>query len=178
MTQESLRWKDLQQMKEVMNTNKNKILVLLAIMTVAAVFGGLALTTYAAENGDGNGFPTWLQGQMMHRPGAPGMAPEGRMWQGRHRFFEVSEEFKQNAIDIAEADTDVQDLLVDGYSVARVRPMLRARVEGNGDVETTADKAVVVLEKDTADRAFVHVDLTEARVTKIVILTQTVIDKS
>ena len=167
-------------MKEVMKTNRNKILVLLGIVTVAAVFGGLALTTYAAENGDENdyGFPAWMRRQMIQEPCAPGWGREGSMWQGRHRFFEVSEEFEQNAIGIAEGDEDVQGLLADGYSIAGVRPILRARVEGNGDVETTADEAVVMLEKDTTDKAVVHVDLTGARVTKIVILTRTVIDKS
>lgn len=163
-----------------MNVNRSKILGLLAIVAVAAVFGGMALTTYAVDNGEESnyGFPGWMNGQMMHGTCKRAWSREGQMWQGRHRFIEVSEEFEQNVIGIAEGDTDVQDLLAEGYNVTRVRPILKARVEGNGDVETAATEAVVMLEKDSTSKVCIRVDLVEAKVTKIVILTRTAIDKS
>ena len=159
--------------------NRSKILVLLAIVTVAAVFGGMALTTYAADNGEENnyGFPGRMKGQMMQGTCAPGWSREESPRQWRHRFVEVSEEFEQNVIDIAEGDTDVQNLLAEGYNITRVHPIMKTRVEGNGDVETTATEAVVMMEKDTSSKACVLVDLAEAKVTKIVILTRTIIEK-
>lgn len=94
-----------------------------------------------------------------------------------HRFVEVSDEFKENVTDIAKGDEDVQDLLDDGYNIIEVRPIFKAVVEGDGSVEARATDAVVLLEKDETSHATVWVDLDEVKVTKIVILTRTVIEK-
>lgn len=91
--------------------------------------------------------------------------------------MEVSEEFEANVIDIAKSDEDVQDLLDDGYNITGVRPIIKSVVEGDGSVVTKATSAIVMLEKDTTSRASVWVDLEEAKVTEIVILTRTVIEK-
>ena len=53
----------------------------------------------------------------------------------------------------------------------------KAVVEGDGSVKARATDAVVLLEKDETSHATVWVDLDEAKVTKIVILTRTVIEK-
>ena len=96
---------------------------------------------------------------------------------GRFGFVEVSEEFEENVLTIAKSDGDVLDLLDEGYSITRVRPLIITRVEANGDVVTKAAGAFIVLEQDTASIARVWVDLEEGEVTKIVILTRTVIEK-
>ena len=87
------------------------------------------------------------------------------------------DEFKENVTDIAKGDEDVQDLLDDGYNVTKVRPAIKAIVEGDGSVKARATDVIVLLEKDETSHATVWVDLDEARVTKIVILTRTVIEK-
>jgi hypothetical protein len=102
---------------------------------------------------------------------------------GRHGFggfgsIEVSDEFKQTVTSIAENDTDVQNLLNDGYNVTSVRPILKTVIDAEGNVVTKATSAVLILQKDTTGYASVTVNIEEAKVTHIVILTRTVIDKS
>jgi len=97
---------------------------------------------------------------------------------GGFGFIEVSDEFKENVITIAKADSDVQALLTDGYNITQVRPVIKTVVEADGTIVTKATSAIVVLEKDTTNRATALVDIEEAKVTEIVILTRTVIDKS
>ena len=156
---------------------KSKAIILLTLVAVSALLGGIALTAYAAANGEenSNGFPKWFNGRMMAGPcGMPRGGPHG--W-GRGGFVEVSEEFEENAINIAESDEDVQGLLGDGYNVTGVRPIIKSVVEADGDVVTKATSAIVMLEKNATGRAFVWVDVEEGTVTRIVILTRTVIEK-
>ena len=156
---------------------KGKALVLLTMVAVSALLGGMALTAYAANNGEENshGFRELFKERMMAGPF--GMPRGGQCGWRRGPAFEVSEEFEENAINIAEGDEDVQALLDDGYSVAGVRPIIKSIVEADGNVETKAADAIVILEKDETSRASAWVDLEEAKVTKIVILTRTVIEK-
>ncbi|UCC33259.1 MAG: hypothetical protein JSW53_05690 [Candidatus Bathyarchaeota archaeon] len=157
--------------------NRGKALVLLTMVAAAAVLGGIVLTTYAAENGEENNhsFPEWLRARMM--AGTCRMLREGPRGWGPRGFVEVSEEFEENAISIAESDEDVQALLDDGYSNTGVRPIIKSIVEAEGNVETKATSAILVLEKDETSHASVWVDMEEAKVTKIVILARTVIEK-
>jgi len=156
--------------------NRSKTLILLTMVAVAAIFGGIVLTSYAADNGEknSNGFPEWFNGRMM--PGTCGWARGGLRGRGGYGF-EVSEEFKQNVINIAEGDEDVQNLLADGYNVTGVRPIIKSIVEADGNVKAKATSAIVMLEKDTTGKAAIWVDLEANQVTKIVILTRTVIEK-
>ncbi len=91
--------------------------------------------------------------------------------------IEVSEEFKQTVTSMAENDTDVQNLINDGYNVTSVRPIIKTIVDGEGTVVTKATSAILTLQKDTTGYATVKVDIEEAKVTQIIILTRTVIDK-
>lgn len=102
----------------------------------------------------------------------------GRGW-GRGGFVPVtvSQEFKDNIITIVENDTDVQVLLADGYNVTKVRPIIGATVEGDGTVSIKATRAIVTMSQNTTGRASVWVNLEEGRVTRIEILTRTVIEK-
>jgi hypothetical protein len=103
--------------------------------------------------------------------------PHGMRGQGCYGSIEVSEEFKENVINIAKSDTDVQNLLNQGYNITGVRPIIKTIVEGNGTVITKATSAILMLQKDTTGRAVVTVDVENAKVTEIVILTETVIQK-
>ena len=78
---------------------------------------------------------------------------------------------------IAENDTDVQNLIADGYNATSVRPIIKTVVDTEGNVVTKATSAVLILQKDTTGHASVMVSIEEAKVTQIVIQTRTVIDK-
>jgi hypothetical protein len=102
---------------------------------------------------------------------------------GRHGFgwgcgnITVSQEYKDKVISIAQNDSDVQSLLAEGYNITGVRPIINTVVEADGTVTMKATTAIVMLEKDTTGRAFVTVNVEEGKVTKIVTLTRTVIEK-
>jgi hypothetical protein len=158
--------------------DRSKALILLTMVAVAAILGGIVLTTYAAGNGEenGNGFAEWFNnGRMM--PGTCGWPHGGPRGWGGYGFVEVSEEYEENVINIAKNDSDVQELLDDGYNITGVKPIIKAVVEGDGTVVTKATSAIIMLKKDTTSHASVWVDVEEAKVTKIVILTRTVIEK-
>jgi len=90
----------------------------------------------------------------------------------------VSQEYKDNVINIAMNDTDVQKLIAEGYNVTDVRPIISSTVEADGTVTTKATTAIITMELNTTGRAFVKVDVTQAKVTEIEIFTRTVIEKS
>jgi len=101
---------------------------------------------------------------------------------GRHGFggfghIEVSEEFEQTVINIAESNTDVQNLLTEGYNVTSLKPIIKTIVDAEGNVVNKATDAILLLENDSNGRAFVMVDIEEAKVTQIVISTITVTEK-
>lgn len=190
-------------MEEVTNIDRSKGLVLLTIVAMATILGGVALTTVGAAGADtesennieatsvveneGNSIQLLtvedgteesidsaghMHWEMMPRFG-PRRGPHG----GRGFGFEVSEEFEENVLAIAEGDEDVQALLDDGYNVTGVRPIIKTVVDGEGNIVTKATDAIVLLEKEDTERAGVWVNLDEAKVTEIVILTRTVIEK-
>jgi len=164
--------------KEVTKMDRRNALMLLALVAIAAVIGSTVYSVYAANNGEesGNGFAGWFNGRM--RLGACGGPGGWRRGGGGYGFIEVSEEYKENVINIAESDPDVQELLNNGYNITGVRPIITTRVEADGTVVTKATNAIVMLQKDTTGSASVWVDVSEGKVTKIVIMTMTVIEKS
>ena len=166
---------------------------MLTIVAIAAIMGGFLLTTQAADTSNTTAtdttntttvtadtnytaVPGWDNGCMGF--GGPGHG----MGFGRHGFggfgpIEVSDEFKEKVTTIAENDTDVQSLIANGYNVTFVHPIIKTVVDADGNVVTKATSAVVMLQKDTTGFATVTVSIEEAKVTQIVILTRTVIEK-
>ena len=161
----------------MINIERKKVAILLATIAVAAIMSGIALTAFAAANGEENSteFPGWINEGMMTGP--HGWSHGRLRVPGCFGFIEVSEEFEENVINIAESDQDVQDLRNDGYNITGIRPIIKTVVEADGSVVTKATDAIVMLEKDTTSHASVWVNLEEAKVTEIVILTRTVIEK-
>ena len=92
-------------------------------------------------------------------------------------FITVSQEYRDNVIHIAQNDSDVQNLLADGYNITDVRPIINTIVEADGTVTMKATTAIVMLSQNTTGKAFVTVNVDEGKVTEIVILTRTVIEK-
>jgi hypothetical protein len=149
---------------------------MLSTVLILAILSGIAVTVYA--NGLTNSTNTESDVILDY----------GGCFGGGHRFgrrgfgwgggsITVSQEYKDNVINIAQNDLDVQDLIADGYNITDVRPIISTVVEGDGTVTMKATTAVVMLEKDTTGRAFVTVNVEEGKVTQIVILTRTVIEK-
>jgi DNA-binding transcriptional regulator of glucitol operon len=160
----------------MMKMDRSKALILLSVVAFAAMLGGWYVTAYASGNS------TTLQesgigmAQELCGPGFKGswMPGGGR----RNGFVEVSAEYNQTVITIMESDQDVQNLLTNGYSISDVRPIIKSVVQADGTVVTKATSANVILTKDTTNTASVLVDVTAGKVTQIVIVTRTVIDKS
>jgi hypothetical protein len=107
--------------------------------------------------------------------GGHGFGRRGFGWGGGS--ITVSQEYKDNVINIAQNDSDVQNLLADGYNITDVRPIINTIVEADGTVTMKATTAIVMLSQNTTGRAFVTVNVEEGKVTEIVILTRTVIEK-
>lgn len=130
-----------------------------------------AATVQAATEENYTVSPPWMCMGLM--PGF-GRGPRGF---GGFGAVEVSSDFVTNVTNIAKSDTDVQQLLNNGYNVTRVMPIIKTTIDANGNVVTKATNATVLLEKDTTGRAFVSVDLVQGKVTQVVIWTKTVINK-
>jgi hypothetical protein len=175
----------------IMN-GKSKILALFSVIAIAAVVSGILLAPQIANAAENSNTSTTTQTSASTTQETNETIPSwnpicmgfGRLGlQARMRGFggfgtvEVSEEFKQTVISIAENDTDVQNLINDGYNVTSVRPIIKTVIDAEGNVVTKATSAVLTLQKDTTGHATVLVSIEEAKVTQIVILTRTVIEK-
>jgi hypothetical protein len=104
--------------------------------------------------------------------------PRGRGGFGNEGFgvFQLSSDFTTNVTNIAKNDSDFQNLLNQGYNITSIRPVITTTIDGNGTLTTKATTADLTL-KSTNGRAYVVVDLAQAKVTKIVTYTRTEIDK-
>ena len=177
-----------------MNT-KTKALALLAVVAIAAVAGSLVFAmqstvkadnnvavasdseqTPSAVNASNNNFTCFDNGFMGRGPAMIGRGLEGFRGPGGFGRIQVSDEFTQNVTNIVKSDSDVQNLLNQGYNITSIRPVISTVIDGNGNVVTKASTADLTLE-GTTGRAFVVVDLNQAKVTKIITITVTEIDK-
>jgi hypothetical protein len=175
-----------------MYTNrKMATLALLSVVAFAAIMSGFLLSTQAADSTDTLGTETNVAsmtaagnfsdflGWNLGGVGFGGHGPRGRPCGfGCFGPLQVSSEFEQTVTDIANNDTDVQNLLAEGYNVTAVKPIVSSVVDAEGYVTTKATSAVLLLQKDTSGAASVLVDVDQGKVTQIVILTRTVIDKT
>jgi hypothetical protein len=170
-------------------------LALLLVVALVAVMGGFLLTTQAADTSITTGANTTNTATATVNDNVTELPPWGcgGMGFGRHGFgggpmgafggykglgpVEVSSEFVQNVTNIAKSDADVQNLLAQGYNITSVRPIITNVVDANGNVTTKATNATVTLQNGTSGYASVLVNLEEGKVTRIVILTRTVIEK-
>jgi hypothetical protein len=166
--------------------SKTKALIISAAL-VLAVLSGIAYMAYA--NGETNDSTTattipWSDLSQFYAGNSTFVGREasdgrcGRGGRGPGMTITISEEFKANVLNITESDSDVQQLLSEGYNVTAVRPIIENTVEGDGSVVTKATSAVVMLTKDTIGYASVWVDVEAAKVTRIEIITRTVIEKA
>lgn len=159
---------------------KNAALILLTLVAFSSVMGGVLLTIHAsdANSTDTNITTTTTDnlglGFAERLGGCRGFGGRGM---GRFGSVEISAEYNQTVTSIAENDSDVQNLIAQGYSITGIRPIIKNVIDGQGNVTTKATTAIVVLTKDTSGYATALVDIEQSKVTEIVILTRTVIQK-
>jgi hypothetical protein len=180
---------------------KTKTLTLLSVIIVASVAGSFvfalqsakadtttsvaedsetALSSINATDNESNALNGFAEGSMTIPPEHRfGMGNRG-MSRGFDRFYsgaiQVSSEFIANVTSIANADTDIQNLLNQGYNITSIRPVISTTIDGNGNVVTKASSADLTL-LGTNGRAFAVVDIEQAKVSRIVTLTITEINK-
>jgi hypothetical protein len=185
--------------------SKTKALAFLSVITIALVAGSLiymnqstakadTTTSVAADsettpsssvNATDND-PNIFNG-FGNEPMAMGMEPRfGIGHRGMARGFggglgsgaiQLSADFTANVTNVAKSDSDVQNLLTQGFNITSIRPVITTSIDGNGNISTKASTANVLLEGNNGSRAFVIVDLSQAKVTKIVTMMITEIDK-
>jgi len=148
---------------------------------VLAVLSGIALMAYANGATNDTSTTTDVPGYYINQNYNNTRPCFGRrgFGGGRGGFgpVTISEEYKENVLNITEGDTDVQALLAEGYNITGVRPIISTTVEADGTVTTKATTAIVSLQKDTTGWALAWVDIEQAKVTKIQILTVATIEK-
>ena len=180
---------------------KTTAISLILLTTLAAAVGALTLTAFAATDTnstttdtsaavttDTSQYANQMQfnGNMMmdsqgfsgFGAGPRGQCGRGGGFMGGMANLEVSTEYTANVNAILNNDTDVQNLISQGYNVTSIRPVIKNVIEADGTLSTKATTAIVTLQNGTSGYATARVDITEAKVTQIVILTRTVIDKT
>jgi len=189
-SQTTRRWKKIDK--------KTTALALLLITAFAAVIGGLLVTTNTANAADTNsktsGTSTTTTADLNNNLDALPLGDIGMILgeqgfgggRGRHGLgsmggignIEMSSEYTASVSAILNSDTDVNNLIAQGYNVTSIRPMVTNVIEADGTLTTKATTAIVTLENGTSGYAKASVDVSNAKVTQIVIITRTVIDKT
>ncbi|HEX9261247.1 MAG TPA: hypothetical protein VF893_01820 [Candidatus Bathyarchaeia archaeon] len=185
------RWKKIDR--------KITALSVLLMTAFAAVVGGLLVTTNAANAADTNSTTsdtsTLTTAELYNSENILRFGDMGGMMIGDQRLggghrghglgfmggignIEVSSEYKANVNAILDNDTDVQGLVSQGYNITSINPIVKSVIEADGTLVTKATTAVVTLQNGTSGFAIVRVEVSEGKVTQIVIITRTVIDKT
>ena len=103
-----------------------------------------------------------------------GVGPMG----GSMSNIEVSDEYTANVNAILSNDSDVANLISEGYNVTSINPVVKNVIEGDGTLVTKATTAIVTMQNGETGIATVKVDVENSAVLKITIVTTIVIDKS
>jgi hypothetical protein len=153
-----------------------------AVTTLATETGSTTSDTSTATTTDASSnateLPFWgMEGMMMGESGFGGGRGFGRGPEGMGNI-EVNSEYTATVNTILEGDTDVQNLIAEGYNVTSIRPIIKSLIEADGTLTTKATTAIVTLQNGTSGYAVASVDISQAKVTQIVIFTRTVIDKT
>ena len=189
-SQATRRWKKIDR--------KITALTLMLMTAFAAVVGGLLATTNMVNAAETNS--TTSDTSIATAAGLSSNANEplfggmGGMMMGEQGFgrghgspggfmggmgnIEVSSEYTANVNTILENDSDVQNLIEQGYNVTSINPIVKNVIDADGTLTTKATTAMVAMQNGTSGYATVSVDISQAKVTQIVIITRTVIDKT
>ncbi len=102
--------------------------------------------------------------------------PRGHGFGGMMGGIEISSAYTAKVNAILGNDTDVANLITQGYNVTRIMPEIKTVLDGNGTITTQATNATVLM-VGTSGYATVNVDISNSKVTQIVTITRTVINK-
>jgi len=146
--------------------NRKTIILTSTIIILAAIITAQAINVYANQTIQGNLKPNlkwpWTNGKGKIAP----------------RQIEVSEEYKQKVVSIAQNDPDIKNLINNGYNITAIKPIIKATIKADGTIELKASKAIITLMKSKTERATALVDLEQGKITKIIITTVTIIEKT
>jgi hypothetical protein len=161
------------------------------LATISAVIGGLTMTALADTNSTNTNDATnsvtqdttnaqYAANKQMMEQGFGGRGHSARMELVGNGMYgiEVSSEYTANVNSILGNDTDVASLIQQGYNVTSINPIVKNIIEGDGTIATKANTAIVTMQNGISGYATVNVDVTNAKVTQITLITRTVIDKS
>jgi hypothetical protein len=175
--------------------SKTKALTLLSIVLVAVVAGSFIFamqavkadtttpvatdseTTPSVVNASRIGFNGFYNGTIAFGMTRFGISHRIDRGFGGLGAVQVSSDFKANVTNVVKNDGDVQNLLNQGYKITFIQPIISTVVDVNGDFVAKASTVNVLLQGNNGSRSIVVVDLTQDKVTKIVALTVTEIDK-
>ncbi len=159
--------------------------------SLSAVIGAVTMTALAADTNstDNSTTSTADQNQFINnqQPANMQMGDMQGFGMGRGHMagfmggingVEVSDEFAANVNTILNSDSDVANLISQGYNVTSINPVLKTVIEGDGTLTTKATTATVILQNGDSGYSIVNVDIANAKVTYIETITRTVIDKS
>ena len=163
--------------EEVTRIDKKQIVIMLSLVAMVAMISSLAYTAYVGNASTTTGNIN-AGDQAFMAPGLFGCGRGGPRGRGGNQLIEVSAEYNQTVTNILNNDTDIQNLLSEGYNISSIRPVIKTVVQGDGSIVQKATTAIVLLEKDATSRAAAYVDITNQKVTRIVKSTVAVIDKS
>jgi hypothetical protein len=186
---------------EVEKINQKTIAIsLILLTTLAAAVGALTLTAFATADTNSTNTITstaitadttqnidqiQFAGNMMMDNQGFGGGPGGHGGHGQMmgvmnnmNNVEVGTEYTANVNAILGNDSDVQNLVAQGYNVTSINPIVKTVIQEDGTIATQATNAAVILTNGTSGFATVKVDVANAKVTQIITITRTVIDKS
>ena len=123
-----------------------------------------------------------MSGDQAFGAGPDGPSNQGPMQPGNMGMLgmqdvQISSAYNSTVTSILNNDTDVKNLVAQGYNVTGIHPIIQSVIAGDGTVTTEATTAIVTMQNGTTGFATVTVDITNAKVTQIVNITRTVIDK-
>jgi hypothetical protein len=178
---------------------KTTALTLLIMTVCVAIIGGIVIAAHATDTNSTTTSSTSSTTTITSDINATNLQPWGMLGinvgdqgfggpmgpgGGRGGFMggmgniEVSSEYSANVTAILNNDTNMQNLISQGYNVTSINPIVKNVVNGDGTITMKATTAIVTLQNGTSGYATAQVDLAQAKVTQIVIITRTVIDNS
>jgi hypothetical protein len=177
---------------------KTTAISLILLTTLASAVGALTLTAFAASDTNSTTTDTTtiitsdsaqssnqlqFEGRMMMDSqgfggGSGGRGGHGEGFIGGNANMEVSTEYTANVNAILYNDTDVQNLVSQGFNVTSINPIVKNVIGSDGTLTTQATTAIVTMQNGTSGYATVKVDVANSTVTQIITITRTVIDNS
>jgi hypothetical protein len=172
---------------------KTTAISLIMLTALAATVGAITMTAFAATDTDSTTdtavtadpsqsinqlqFGTNSMMEQCFNGFGGGPRRHGGFMMGGTRNIEVSKEYTIAVNAILGNDSDVANLVSQGYNVTAIKPIIKTVIGADGTVSTKATTAVVFMQ-GTSGFAIVKVDVTNQAVTEIATITRTVIDKT